>query len=237
MTLPKWNDPALNAGTMFRTALWLISEIGVGNSFTKEKHRAAFAGISQADRRMRDLRKFGWVIHTSTEDVTLNSNEQRLVAVGHSVWESGRRKTAAKDHITAKVRMAIFAQSDYQCSICGISGGEHYPEAPSMAAALGISRRRVTLPDSQVQTMFVPECKRCSLATKGETADVPKLLESISNLDPAQRALFVRWAESGRRYQLDHLWAQFRRLPAGAQDEMRQLFKKRSQSDQLIQAP
>jgi hypothetical protein len=227
VTLPKWNDPALKAGTMVRTALWLISEVGVGNSFTKEKHRAAFSGISQADRRMRDLRKFGWVIHTSTEDVTLKSNEQRLVAVGYPVWEGDRRKTVLKDHITAKVRMATFAQSDYQCSICGIAGGEHYPDAPGMTAVLGISRRKVTLPDGQVHTMFVPECNRCSSGTKGETADVPQLLTGISSLDPAERALFALWAESGRLSQLDNLWSQFRRLPAAAQDQMRQLFKQK----------
>ena len=55
MTLPKWNDPKLRAGTMIRTALWLTSEVGVGNAFTKEQHRQAFAGITQADRRLRDL--------------------------------------------------------------------------------------------------------------------------------------------------------------------------------------
>jgi hypothetical protein len=62
MTLPRWNDRNLKGGTMIRTALWLVSEIGEGNSFTKEQHRAAFSGIAQADRRLRDLRDHGWVI-------------------------------------------------------------------------------------------------------------------------------------------------------------------------------
>jgi hypothetical protein len=61
MALPKWNDPTLRAGTRIRTALWLISEVGVGNSFTKEQHRAAFSGVAQADRRMRDLRDYASV--------------------------------------------------------------------------------------------------------------------------------------------------------------------------------
>jgi hypothetical protein len=40
---PPQNDPLLKAGTMVRTALWLITEVGVGNSFTKEKHHPRFS--------------------------------------------------------------------------------------------------------------------------------------------------------------------------------------------------
>lgn len=53
---PRWNDPDFAAGTMVRAALWLLDEIGEGNSFTKEQVREAFPGVSQADRRIRDLR-------------------------------------------------------------------------------------------------------------------------------------------------------------------------------------
>src|SRR5450432_555568 len=89
MTLPGWDAPSLRAGTMIRTALWLISEVGVGNTFTKEQHRRAFSEATQADRRLRDLRDYGWVIHTSSQDLTLNSNEQRFVSIGLPVWERG----------------------------------------------------------------------------------------------------------------------------------------------------
>jgi hypothetical protein len=118
MTLPKWNDPTLKAGTMIRTALWLISEVGVGNSFTKEQHREAFSGVTQADRRIRDLRDYGWVIHTSAEDVTLNPDEQRFVAAGIPVWQRGVRKTTATNILTAKMRRTAFAENDYQCVLC-----------------------------------------------------------------------------------------------------------------------
>src|SRR5689334_11816746 len=117
MTLPKWNDPKLQAGTMIRTALWLMTEVGVGNTFTKEQHRQAFAGITQADRRLRDLRDYGWVIRTSAEDVTLRAEEQRFVAPGKAVWSRGIRRDAASGQITAKQRVAAFAESDYQCTV------------------------------------------------------------------------------------------------------------------------
>jgi hypothetical protein len=108
---------------MIRTALWLISEIGVGNSFTKEQHRQAFSGVTQADRRLRDLRDYGWVIHTSAEDLTLNPEEQRFFAAGRPVWELGVHKNTATDAVTAKMRKATLAENDYQCVFCGICSG------------------------------------------------------------------------------------------------------------------
>ena len=223
--LPKWNDPTLKAGTMIRTALWLISEVGVGHSFTKEKHRAAFAGKAQADRRMRDLRKYGWVIHTSAEDATLNSDEQRLVQIGRPVWDREARRTAAPEQLTAKARRATFAENDYMCVVCGIAGGERYPDAPHMTAVLAISRRSVTLPDGSLHTMFVSECKRCRSGAAGGQLDLRQLLQSIRSISPPERAVFARWAESGRRSPLDSLWADFRQLPSAARAQVRERLK------------
>jgi hypothetical protein len=219
MILPKWNDPQLRGGTMIRTALWLISEIGVGNSFTKEQHRQAFSRITQADRRLRDLRDYGWVIHTHVEDLSLNSNEQRLVSVGKPVWERGVRKDSTAVALNAKMRMAIFAQHDYQCAICGIAGGEKYPDAPHMTAVLSISRRSVKLTSPEEAIMFIPECKRCR-SGKHEPIDLAVLVASINKLDPVDRIAFVRWIDEGRRGLLDHVWADFRRLSPEAQEEV-----------------
>ena len=226
MTRPKWNDSTFKAGTMIRTALWLISEVGVGSSFTKERHRAAFSGVAQADRRLRDLRDYGWVIHTSAEDVSLNPEEQRFVAAGRPVWERGVRKTTETDTLTAKMRMATFAEDDYQCVVCGIAGGESYPDAPHMTAILAISRRAVTINDGRAQPMFVTECKRCRSGTIGDTFDVPLLIERIAGLDTSDRALFAKWAERGKRGDLDRVWAAFRRLPAAGRDRVRAQLKR-----------
>jgi hypothetical protein len=225
MPPPQWNDPKLKAGTMIRTALWLVSEVGVGNSFTKEKHRAAFSGVAQADRRLRDLRDYGWVIHTSAEDVSLNPEEQRFVSAGALVWERGARKTKATNSLTAKMRRATFAANDYQCAICGIAGGENYPDALHVTAVLVVSRRAVTASDGRVQTMFVSECKRCRSGEAAGSVDLPQLLANIRNLNAADRAVFVRWAEGGRRGALDRIWGDFRRLPGAARDQLRERLK------------
>jgi hypothetical protein len=225
MSLPKWNDPTLRAGTRIRTALWLISEVGVGNSFTKEQHREAFSGVTQADRRLRDLRDYGWVIHTSVEDVTLNPEEQRFVAAGSPVWERGIRKATATAVLTAKMRRATFAENDYQCVLCGIAGGERYSDTPHMTAVLAVSRQTVTGPDGRVQTMFVPECKRCRSGAASETIDIPLLVARINSLDPADLAVFVQWCDRGRRGPIDKVWADFRRLPVAARDQVRARLK------------
>ena len=226
MSLPKWNDPDLKAGTMIRTAIWLVTEIGVGNTFTKEIHRGAFVGIAQADRRLRDLRAYGWIIHTSAEDVTLNSNEQRFVAAGVKVWERGERKRTAESKLTAKMRKAVFADNDYQCTVCGIAGGEEYPDGHRTSAVLFVSRRRVILPTGQLSDAFTTECSRCRAGGAQGTIDIAAFFKRVSELGCAERAVFIRWAEDGRRSALDRVWAMYRQLPTDMRDDIhRQLIR------------
>ena len=133
---PRWNDPDFAAGTMVRAALWLLDEIGEGNSFTKEQVREAFPGVSQADRRIRDLRNYGWVIHTSSDDAGLNLEEQRLVSAGVPV--RARKLAERFKPRTSRRRNArpTLAHDAFQCVMCGIAGGEAYPDAPSDTAVL-----------------------------------------------------------------------------------------------------
>jgi hypothetical protein len=94
VSLPRWDDPSLTLGSMMRAALWLVTVVGEGNKFTKQDLREAFPGIAQIDRRMRDLRDFGWIIDTTREDPTLAAEEFRLVQAGVPVWDRNRRVEA-----------------------------------------------------------------------------------------------------------------------------------------------
>jgi len=222
---PRWNDPNLKAGTRIRTALWLLSEVGAGNTFTKEQHRAAFPGVAQADRRLRDLRDWGWVIHTSAQDAALNQDEQRFVAAGAPVWERGVEKTIEEVTLTSKQRMAVLAENDYQCALCGISGGECYPDAPHMTAVLGVSRRSVTDLEGQSETLFLPECKRCRSGKAEDSCDIPLFLDKISRLGPSDQAMFAQWVKDGRQGALDQFWSEFRRMPSRVRDQIRKRLK------------
>ena len=208
---------------MIRGALWLISEVGEGNVFTKEQVRLAFPRISQADRRLRDLRTYGWVIHTSSDDASLRSEEQRLVKIGSAVWDPGERRKATSPAISAKARRATFAADDYQCVICGITGGEIYPEAPADTAVLSVARREVQLRGSETEQQLVTECKRCRIGTEGSTVgDAARVLADAGDLDETDRARLVRWMKRGRRgaTPLDRVWAAYRRLPADSRTEI-----------------
>ncbi|MEV5296487.1 hypothetical protein [Amycolatopsis methanolica] len=223
MTLPRWDDPALKAGTMIKGALWLVAEVGEGGIFTKEQVRQAFPGVSQADRRIRDLRDYGWVIHTNTDDASLGPGEQRLVKVGIPVWDSNARREAAITTISAKQRQATLAADNYQCANCGIAGGEPYPESPHQTAVLSVTKRRVARPDGTDTEQPLTLCKLCRAGTERlDHADLGQLLADIRNLDQVDQDRIRRWMRRGRRgaTPLDRAWTAYRRMPAEAKEEI-----------------
>ncbi|WP_244941619.1 hypothetical protein [Thermopolyspora flexuosa] len=211
-----WNDPKLKVGSMVRAALWLVEEVGEGNTFTKEQLREAFPGVSQIDRRVRDLRDYGWVILTNAEDATLAAEEQRLVRIGVPVWDpAARREAAAKKPISAKEKQEILQRDDYMCVICGISGGEPYPEDSNQTAVLSVSRMEVVLPDGSRETMLATQCKRCRAGQPGEPVRMDEVLADIRALEPQDLRRLHTWITRGRRGStpLERAWSAYRRLP------------------------
>ncbi|MEU9380236.1 hypothetical protein AB0D38_04180 [Streptomyces sp. NPDC048279] len=224
MTAPAWNDPELKAGTMVRGALWLVQVIGEGNTFTKEQIRDAFPGISQADRRIRDLRDYGWVLLTNSDDATLVAEDQRFIKEGVPVWDPAARRAAAPQKaISNKEKQAVMAGDDYMCTICGISGGEPYLDDSNQTAVLSVTRRETVLPDGRERTLLVTECKRYRAGGDGTTARADEAVADIKALDPSDQRRLLRWIERGRRGStaLDRAWNDYRRLPADARDEVR----------------
>lgn len=221
--LPRWNDPDIpgNPGTMIRIALWLVQEIGAGNTFTKEQLRQAFPGKSQADRRMRDLRPYGWVIRTNTEDATLAPEEQRFVSPGVPVWDPAARRSAdVRRPLPAKERDDVLARDGYLCTTCGIAAGESYADDSNLTATLSVSRREVVLPGGRLASGWVTECNRCRAGSTGVTARADEVLASIRNLDPGERRRLAAWARQGKRTptSLDRAWSELRRLPPEARE-------------------
>ncbi|GID96189.1 hypothetical protein ACFQFC_20950 [Amorphoplanes digitatis] len=224
MDLPAWDDPDFKGGTMVRAALWLVQVVGEGNTFTKEQLRLAFPGVSQADRRLRDLRDYRWSILTSTEDASLLAEEQRFLHVGVPVWDPAARRAAAPQNtMSAKEKQAALSRDDYMCTICGISGGEPYPDDSTQTGVLSVSRRPTLLPDGRERVMLVTECKRCRAGSNGSPARADEVLTAINSLDDDDRRQLQRWIARGRRVltPLDRAWNTYRRLPPDARDEIR----------------
>lgn len=117
--------------------------------FTKEQLRAAFPTVTQIDRRVRDLRKRGFVIHTRREDPRLTAAEMRLVQIGDA--------TRAPLGMSAEARREALNASAYSCLMCGADGGSTYEDAPL---------QKVTLFVLELPTLDHPivSCVRCKQA-------------------------------------------------------------------------
>ncbi|CAM2815497.1 HNH endonuclease [Prescottella defluvii] len=225
MSIPTWNGPDTKGGTMVKGALWLLQVVGEGSIFTKADVRAAFPGISQADRRIRDLRsQFGWVILTNTEDATLLAEQQRFVKQGIPVWDPVARRAATPKSIPSGELQAAMARDDFMCTRCGIVGGESYIDDSNQTAVLSVSRVTTVLANGRTETMLVTECKRCRSGAGNDRAPirVDDLIADIKQLDASDQARFARWVERGRRgaTALDRAWSEYRRLPADAREDV-----------------
>lgn len=231
MTIPRWDDPSLSDGGMVLGALWLVQEVGVGGVFTKAALRGAFPKIGQIDRRVRDLRDYAWVLHSSTEDATLRQDEQRLVKIGVPVWDPVARRTASTQKaISAKDRAAVLARDDYMCVSCGVSAGDAYPDGGHDTATIGVVRRPLSLPDGAVGESLVTLCKRCSSGTNGASLSTDAALKRLAALDETDRKTLIGWMRAGRRRgtPLDLAWSAYRRLPIDAREAIEVLVREES---------
>lgn len=220
MTLPSWQDEKF--GTMKRAALWLLTVVGEGNIFTKEDVKNAFPGISQADRRVRDLRDYGWKIDTHREDALLGQHEQRFVSQGQPVWEPGK---ATKDSsaLTETQRRKVLASDGNRCRSCGITPGQAYAGSFE-TAQIDIARRKVRLPNGTSSVQHIAECNRCRVGGRTLEADLVAVLGGISKLGGLQRQTLKDWVAADEREfsAVERLWADFRTLPAESRDKVRE---------------
>lgn len=210
----------------------MLQVVGEGNVFTKEQVRSAFPGVSQADRRIRDLRDFGWVIKSSAEDASLSPNEQRFVRRGVPVWNRSARRAARAKAITSKERYAILARDGFQCVVCGVGGGEPYPDSPTERAVLGVFRQDAGDGGSEAGGALVTKCKRCK---SGGGASPPavglfRLINDVELLDEPEKVVLRRWVKRGWRgpTPLDRVWSAYRHLP----DEGKTEFERRLMADE-----
>ncbi|MEU1817909.1 hypothetical protein ABZ543_22310 [Streptomyces roseifaciens] len=213
MTLPSWRDEKYGSKT--RAALWLVSEVGEDNVFTKTQLREAFPEVAQIDRRMRDLRDHGWQIDTRREDPSLKLEEQRFVKKGAEIWLPGQAKTQkSKASLTAAQRTKIMAADSFLCRSCGIGAGESYYDG-GQDSQLDIARRKVVLEDGSAQVQFVTECNRCRVGGREREVDLGALLGQVKALAALERKVLAAWVEADGRKpsELEKLWGVYRTLP------------------------
>lgn len=163
-------------------AAWLSENIGVDGIFTKEQLRTAFPDVTQIDRRVRDLRKCGWVIDTRREDRSLSSAEMRLVTIGDTHRPEGGVSPTDR-------RKALLAAA-YSCVLCGAAGHTAYPDAQHVQVALQI----IELSESGELIVCCGRCradaKSITLADNGEVTSAT--VASAADLSPADWAAACR---------------------------------------------
>jgi hypothetical protein len=117
--------------------------------------------------------------------------------------------------VSSRKRGDIFARDNYCCRLCGISGGETYPDEPLRRAILTLRR----VGDENDANQLVTVCERCH---RGEPIDsnAEALQAQIEGLDVTQRDRLAQWMKTGRRLLSDEekVWAAYRRLPGEARD-------------------
>ena len=219
MEIPDYSNPA-TGGSMIRAACWLASEIGEGNLFTKEALRAALPGVAQIDRRVRDLRKFGWVIEEARTGSGLGASEQRLAKIGVHVWEKEARDKAKVPTISAKVREEVFHRDGHACRRCGIAAGEPFDDDGTVLARLTAGH---VYPDSlgskATASDLITTCQRCNESVQNQTRNyysLDQLLMRIETLSEEDRQELSSWIISDRRSVSlgEKIWRDFRQLPA-----------------------
>ncbi|MCA1185207.1 hypothetical protein LCD36_01965 [Saccharopolyspora sp. 6T] len=217
---------------MVRAALWLESEVGEGEVFSKRKLRDAFPETAQIDRRVRDLRDHGWRIDTSREDPSLRQEEQRYAKRGDEVWLSRRGKPAAKAPLTTAQRSKILAADNHLCRSCGVAAGDFYEDGV-LSAQLDITRRRVSNLDGTVEVQLITECNRCRVGGRGTQADLAKIIDALSLLGPLERQIFARWVRDDTREfnGIEKLWGRYRALPAEARSTVESAVSGHGKSD------
>jgi 5-methylcytosine-specific restriction endonuclease McrA len=209
-------------------ARYLACEVGEGNVFTMDDVRATCPGVAQVDRRVRELRQFGWELDTYKTSLSLRPHEVRLVKVGARVWEPGCPKRPNRS-TTAAVRNAAFERDHYRCQVCGIGAGEAYLE-PYMRGAKATLTVGFIVPRSQggdpsdvgnVRT----ECALCNRGAPATAAapDPRALIEEISGLARAdQERLAARLLRDERDWApFERAWAEFCHLPEEMKEQVR----------------
>jgi hypothetical protein len=198
--------------------------VGEGNVFTKGDLRKAFEGVSQIDRRMRELRSHDWQIDTNREDASLEPSEHRFVKKGTHVWEPGKGARKTGEAIGAGRRRAVLVNDNYLCRSCGIGNGEEYSAGDfSATSQLDVARRPVRRLDGKVEIQLVTECNRCRVGGGNEGVDVEAFVAELEGLSVYERKMLSAWMEQDSRgfSEVERLWGLYRTLPADARAEVR----------------
>lgn len=213
-------------GAAKQVAHFLATEVGQGKIFDKATLRKIVPNIEQVDRRMRDLRKVGWVIRNYKDMASLKPNELLLEKIGEELWRENWKWPV--QGLNASLRRKVFDRDGPRCMVCGIDFGAEFPDRPGVRARPTIGH---VLPlerggNSELENLR-PECQFCNEQGKNTTPtpiDTDLLKRLIGELGRADKRSLAEWMNSGRRTftPAEKLWMQYRQLPGPKRVEIQE---------------
>ncbi|MFF5109613.1 HNH endonuclease [Streptosporangium sp. NPDC000509] len=211
---PSWRSRKL--GTRVRVALWLLDEVGEGKTFTTDQLQEAFPEDGHVSRRLRDLRRSGWVIQTSRTSSELGGSEMLFAKAGEPVWEPDPAVHTRRIP-TRRIRDEVLARDGYSCTNCGLSVVEGFIEAPVTAVLELAYLKPLTAGGSNSPENLITLCANCHMVfdrERDKLLDTEDVWNLVSVLSPQNRARLLAWIAIDQKppTPAEKAWALYRRL-------------------------
>ena len=208
-----------------------IASVGEGNKFTKLELYKAVPDFSQVDRRMRDLRECGWVIDNYKVNPSLKPDEYLVQKLGVRIDLGERPVSPGRRTIGGAKRRRIFERDGNLCSICGVSAGGSYPDAPDRRAVLTIGHIHAVAhggldDDSNLRA----ECQRCNDEARDNTTpplSYENVLSHAKNIgSKKEKARLLSWMIAQRRTpdDVERVFLEWRQLPRDQRERLMAAF-------------
>ncbi|MCH0570928.1 HNH endonuclease [Streptomyces sp. MUM 136J] len=157
------------------------------------------------NRRLRNLRKCGWILPTNRDYSSIPVGYYRLDQKGLRIWLKSEPKP--RNAISMKTRRLVLDRDGNRCKVCGVGDGESYPGEPATHAKLTIGHR---IPQERLHGRSVSddidnlrtECSRCNEPVRDEMPDPERfdeVLAEIRRLKADDRKKILAWLRQGER--------------------------------------
>jgi 5-methylcytosine-specific restriction endonuclease McrA len=195
-------SPEVRQSSVVRVAAYIAS-IGEGNRFRKLDLFEAVSGVSQADRRMRDLRTMGWKIDNYKVNPNLSPDEYLVRVIGVRI-DQGEKAPAGRKSISGPKRRRILERDGHACQVCGTAAGAEFTDAPGRSAMLSIGHIiPVARGGSDEDDNLRAECQRCNDESRDVSIDPPTagqvFTEAVNVGGIREKRILWQWMQAGRR--------------------------------------
>lgn len=196
-----------------------VASVGEGNKFKKLAMLDAVPEVSQADRRMRDLRPMGWVIDNYKVNPSLSPDEYLLRKIGTRI-DQGEKAQLGRKTISGPRRRRILDRDGNACQVCGTRAGEPFDDDPTMFARLSIGHIiPVARGGSNEDDNLRAECQRDNDESRDISSDPPTSTEVFAHAQAVgglkEKTILFQWMQSGKRArdEKERVFNEWSRLP------------------------